>query len=155
MKKSLNFTIIALCAFTIGLCFNNFAVSAAIANYKIAVVDVQKVVTKSAQVNALKKEQNRKIQELAKFVEKAKADIAKEKNADKRKALEDRYNKELNDKKATIDKEYSRKLHEIDKNISSVISAKAKEKNYTIVLSKGIVLFGGDDITDAVAKAVK
>jgi hypothetical protein len=40
--------------------------------YKIAVVDVQKVVTKSAQVNNLKKEQNRKIQERPNLLKKQK-----------------------------------------------------------------------------------
>ena len=69
--------------------------------------------------------------------------------------MEDKYNKELNSKKAAMDKNYASKLESIDKNISAKINEQAKAGNYDIVLAKGVVLYGGTDITDAVKKAVK
>lgn len=55
MKKQITTLTIAAAAFVVGLGFNNFAMSYVPANYKVAVVDVNAVVAKSAQVQALKK----------------------------------------------------------------------------------------------------
>ena len=52
-------------------------------------------------------------------------------------------------------KTYKTKLAAIDKSISDVISADAKAKGYNLVLSKGSVLVGGDDITEAIVAKVK
>ena len=76
---------------------------AAMAEQKIAVVDVPAVVAKSAQVQALKKEQQAKIQDLEKWLK----------------------------------------------------TAQAKAKGYNMVISKDVVIYGGDDITADVQKAVK
>ena len=54
-----------------------------------------------------------------------------------------------------MDKDYAEKLKNIDKSISKKIEDEAKAKGYEIVLSKGIVLFGGKDITNEIIKAVK
>jgi len=154
MKNNFKFIAVAALSMAIGFTASNFAVSDVPANYKVAVVDVQKVVKNSKQVAALKAEQTKKVSDLTKFIETAKANIAKEKDATKKKALQDKYNKELTAKKNAIEKDYATKLLAIDKNISSIIKAKAKAGNYNLVLSKGVVLSGGDDITDAVASAV-
>lgn len=69
--------------------------------------------------------------------------------------MEDKYNKQLNEKKQAIETDYAKKLHEIDTNITKTIQAKAKTSNYNVVLSKNIVLYGGTDITDEVSKEVK
>ena len=55
LKKMLPLTVIA---FMLGLCATNFAMSGVPANYKVAVVDVSKVVSSSKQVATLKKEQH-------------------------------------------------------------------------------------------------
>ena len=68
---------------------------------KIAVVDVQKVVNKSAQVQALKKEQEAKRKELSNFIKKAGEDINKETDSAKKKALMDKYDKQLKTKQET------------------------------------------------------
>ena len=44
---------------------------------------------------------------------------------------------------------------EIDKNIKAQVAQKAKEMNYNVVLPKNIVLYGGEDITDKIAKSIK
>lgn len=157
MNQNVKIIGITLGAFLIGAVANNFAVpnELPLPGCKIAVVDVQKVVTHSQQVNSLKEEQKSKIKDLTSFVEKAKAEVVAEKDATKRKNLETKYNAELNEKRNSLNEEYAQKLTVIDKNISNVITQKAKEKNYDLVLSKGIVLYGGDDITDEVSKDVE
>lgn len=153
MNKSVKYVALGLAAFVIGMSVNNFAVSNVPS--KIAVVDVQKVVASSAQVKALKADREAKIKDLANFVTTARANVAKETNAAKKKTLEDKYNKELNSKRDAIQKDYAKKLAAIDKSISSVINQKAKAANYDIVLAKGVVLYGGTDITAEIAKSVK
>ena len=120
MKNTAKILSVALFAFVIGLATSNFAVSDVPSNYKVAVVDVQKVVASSSQVKALKDEQAKKGQELAKFIETAKAALAKEKDATKKKALEAKYDKEFKAKREAIAKDYETRLMAIDKNISSI-----------------------------------
>ena len=155
MKNSLKFLTISLVAFAIGLAAGNYAISDVPSNFKVAVVDVQKVVASSSQVKALKDEQKKKGQELAKFIETAKTNLDKEKDAKKKKTLEEKYNKEFQAKREAIAKNYETKLLAIDKNISSVIDKNAQANGYNLVLAKGVVLSGGTDITDAISKEVK
>lgn len=158
MKNKLKLLTIGLVAFATGMAVSNYAISEEVAvpaNFKVAIVDVQKVVASSSQVKDLKEEQKKKSQELTKFIETAKTNIDKEKDANKKKALETKYNKEFKTKRENIAKNYETKLLAIDKNISSVIDKKAKENGYNLVLAKGAVLSGGTDITDEITKAVK
>ena len=155
MKNSLKFLSVAIIAFGLGLVASNYAMSDVPSDFKVAVVDVQKVVANSAQVKALKDEQAKKGQELAKFIETAKAALDKEKDPKKRQALETKYNKEFQAKREAIAKNYETKLMAIDKNILTVIDTNAKKSGYNLVLAKGVVLNGGTDITDTIAKEVK
>ena len=68
MKNNIKFLTVALAAFVIGLSAGNYAISDVPANFKVAIVDVQKVVANSSQVKALKDEQSKKSKELAKFI---------------------------------------------------------------------------------------
>lgn len=153
MKNGLKYFALTIGAFVIGMTVSNFAMSDVPS--RIAVVDVQKVVASSSQVKALKKEHDTKIAELSTFIKNARADVAKETDAKKKKALEDKYNKELNTKRTTIQNDYAKKLAAIDKSISGIIAQKAKAANYNMVLAKGVVLYGGTDITAEISKAVK
>ena len=80
MKQDLKFFAVAMAAFVLGMGLNNFAMSGVPANYKVAVVDVQKVISQSSQVAALKKDQQAKMNNLINFVDTARKNIAKEKN---------------------------------------------------------------------------
>lgn len=153
MNNKIKFLSLGITAFVIGLSVNNFALSNSVS--KIAVVDVQQVVNSSSQVQALKKEQQAKTKDIVTFVEKARKDVAATTDVKKKKALEEKYNKELKAKKDAMDKNYTAKLSTLNTTISNQIAAQAKAGNYDIVLAKGVVLYGGDDITDAVKKAVK
>ncbi|MBQ2871211.1 OmpH family outer membrane protein [bacterium] len=155
MKNNLKFIAVAAVSMAIGLSINNYAISNVPANYKVAVVDVSKVVGNSKQVASLKEEQKKKVADLTKFVQTAKTNIAKETDATKKKALEEKYSKELASKKAAMEKDYATKLKAIDKSISDTISARAKLGGYNLVLSKSVVLSGGEDITSAIMAAVK
>lgn len=153
MNNNFKFLVVGISAFVIGLFLNNTAISDVPS--KIAVVDVSSVVNSSSQVQTLKKEQQAKAKDIKKFVEKARKDIAGTTDVNKKQALEDKYNKELNNKRLAIEKDYAKKLEAIDKAISDQIANQAKAGGYDIVLAKGVVLYGGSDITDAVKKVVK
>ena len=57
----------------------------------------------------------------------------------RKKAAEEKYNKELLAKKEKMEQDYAAKLKELDASISQQISAKAQADGYDVVLSKGIV----------------
>jgi len=151
MKRT-SVLLLAIMTFAIGLGINCAATAAV---QKVAVVDVQAVVNKSAQVQDLKKEQQAKMQELDQWLKTARADVDKQKTNEGKEKLIKKYDAEFVKKKEAIAKNYSNKLKAIDKSISTTIQTEAKAQGYDLVLSKGIVLYGGDDITAAIQKVVK
>lgn len=151
MNKTLGLLAVSLLA--AGCLSFNSAVLAK--DFTVAVVDVPQVVTSSAQVQALKKEQQAKAEELVKFIENARKDVASITDSTKKKAAEEKYSKELQTKKEKIELEYASKLKAIDASISKQIETQAKAQGYDVVLSKGVVLYGGKDITSEIVKVVK
>lgn len=141
-------------AFIMGLSVN-YAFSEVPVGFKIAVIDVQKLVLSSSQIKSLKTEQETKNQELIKFVKTARADVAKTKDNTKKKALENRYNAQLQAMKKSMDDSYKKKLNEIDAGITKVIQKTAQDEGYNVVLAKGAVLYGGTDITSEIQKVIK
>ena len=65
------------------------------------------------------------------------------------------YRQQINTKKSDIDKKYNEKLAKINKNIQTLISKEAKKSNYNLVLPAGMVISGGEDITNNVVKSMK
>lgn len=122
---------------------------------KIAVVDVPAVVAQSQQVQALKQEQTKKIQNLEKWLSTVRADVEKQKTEEGKDKLLKKYNAEFAKKKEAIAKDYQARLQAVDKSITETIAQQAKAKGYDIVISKGMVLYGGDDITADINKVVK
>ena len=161
MNNKIKLLAVGLAAFVIGVGANNLAISDTVATatsapvFKVAIVDVPQVVASSAQVQALKKEQQAKAEDVIKYIEKARKEVAATKDETKKKSLEEKYNKELIQKIEKIEKDYTTKLQAIDKNISTKIEETAKARNYNVVLAKGVVLYGGDDITQDIVKLVK
>ena len=151
--KTSKVLMLAVVAFGLSLSMNNFASAKGAAGFSVAVVDVQKIVTSSPHISALKTEQKNKLTELGAFVEKAKADVASQKDAAKKKTLEESYNQELNSKKADLEKDYAKKLTAFDKSVRDII--KEKSADYDLVLTKNVVLKGGVDITSEVIKELK
>ena len=145
MKKTLSFVLTLLLLGT----------GAAMAEQKIAVVDIPAVVAKSAQVQALKKEQQAKMQDLEKWLKIVQADVEKQQTQEGKEKLLKKYNAEFAKKKETLAKNYQSQLQAIDKSITETVSATAKAKGYDIVISKNVVVYGGDDITAELQKLVK
>ena len=84
MKTSMKLFALTAIAFGIGLAAGNYAISDVPSDFKVAVVDVQKVVSSSNQVKVLTKEQATQREQLAKFVKTASESINKEKDAKKK-----------------------------------------------------------------------
>ena len=122
---------------------------------KIAVVDIQKVVAASAQVKALKSSQDARNKELTEFIKKAQADVNKQTDEKKKKALAAQYEKQLVTKREAYSKDYATKLKATDASITEQIGKKATEMGYTMVVPKSAVIFGGDDITATILKVIK
>ena len=120
------------------------------AENSIAVVDLQKIVSNSAQVKQLKQEHSRKMEELNKIIINARGEIANETDSNKILKLEEKYTNEFNTKKSLLEKEYNAKLDSIEKNIKSEITKKAEKDKYDYVFAKSVVLYGGKDITDEI-----
>ena len=85
----------------------------------IAVVDLQKVVDNSAQVQSLKREHTAKIEELNGIITKAQTEISKETDTKKMVEIQDKYTVQFNNKKAEIDKIYASKLASIETKIKT------------------------------------
>ena len=145
-------TITLVIAFLITLTTTAFA---APEPQKIAVVDIQKVVASSAQVKALKASQEAKNKELSEFIKKAQADVNKQTDAKKKKSLAENYEKQLAAKREANNKAFASRLATIDKSVTNTISNYAKAKGYPVVIAKSVVIYGGKDITNEVAKLVK
>ena len=154
MRKGLR--ILAIGAVLLGLGFANIVMAEDVqVAPKYAVVDVQKVVASSKQVKALKAEQEKQAKELAKWIETAKADVDKQKTDADREKVAKKYDAQLAKKREAATESYAKKLTAIDDSISAVIAKQAKDNGYTMIFAKSTVLYGGDDLTDAIIKAVK
>ena len=148
MKKIILSTLV-LAGMTLGM------TNAVLAEQRIAVVDVQAVVAKSAQVQALKKEQQTKMQDLEKWLKTVRADVEKQQTKEGKEKLIKKYDADFAKKREAIAKNYQTKLQAIDKSITETIAATAKAKGYDMVITKGVVVYGGEDITADIQKAVK
>lgn len=157
MKKSLAKIFVGCFAIGLGLgvTSNNMAISDIPSNFRVATVDVAKLVSNSQQVKALKEEQQRNMAELERFVKTARADVDKQPDALKKKQLTDRYDRELNAKRKTMQMTYNQKLQKIESSINTVIAQRAKAEGYNLILSKGSVLYGGTDITTTISQFVR
>ena len=132
-----------------------FSVGEVFAEDKIAVVDLQQLVSNSSQVKQLKQEHSKKLAELDKIIVNARGEIANEKDQAKILLLEDKYMKEFNTKKEALERDYNNRLSAIEKNIKTEISKKAQNDDYDYVFAKSVVLYGGKDIKNELIKNIK
>ena len=135
------------------------------AENSIAVVDLQKVVSNSAQVKQLKQEHSKKMEELNKIIVNARGEIANETDENKIAKIEEKYTNEFNTKKSLL--EETGVLKDIESKgikwvfvtpvenplielVDDVFVGIAKKENYDFVFAKSVVLYGGKDITDEI-----
>lgn len=147
--------LVVITAFVAGYSINNIAVSGTNPEYKVAIVDIQKIVSNSSEIKALKTDQEKQVQTMQATIDKARAEISKEKDPAKIAQLEEKYRNEINQQKLALDTSYNSKLTAIDNKIKTAVIEKARSMNYNIVLPKNTVLYGGDDITDQVSTIIK
>ena len=122
---------------------------------KIAVVDVNKVVGQSKRVQDLKTEQETKVRELNMWLAGIKVDVESRKSEEEKQTLVAEYNKQFAQRQNEIRDNYTQKLKDIENEITELISKAAQEKGYDMVLSKYVVLFGGDNITEEIMATVQ
>ncbi len=122
---------------------------------KFAVVDVQRVLSESKDVAALKTKRANQIAELQKMADDANAKLAKISDEDAKKKESEKYLAEINTKKEGFDKMYVSALQASDQKLNDIIKSVADKENLTVIISKGSVVNGGVDITDSVVDMVK
>lgn len=151
MKKE-NIWFVAACAlfFIGGYTMNDVAIS--LPRYKVAVVDITKVMEQSKDIKNLKATQDKQLKELETLISKAQNEIANTQDEQKAIQLQANYSKQIETKRNAIDEEYSKKIVQITSNIKNLIATQAKKTDYNLVLPTGMVISGGDDITDNVLK---
>lgn len=153
MKNNIWFVVACVLVFFVGYNMNNVAVS--FPKYKVAVVDVSTVLTNSQEIQILKKSQDKQMSELNTLISKAQNEIINEHDQTKAAQIEATYRKEIEKKKNDMDQEYNSKITLINSKIKTLISNEAKKSNYNLVLPTGIVISGGEDITDDIVKKMK
>ena len=121
----------------------------------IAVVDVQAIVNSSVQVKALKEAQAAKVSELNAWLQNAQNEVNAEQDKERQQALLQKYNAEFALKRRDAALQYQQELKTVSDNISQTVAAEAKKKGYSMVIAKNIVVYGGVDITEDIAKIIK
>ena len=139
--------------FFIGYSANDIAVS--FPKYKVAVVDIPQILEKSSDLQSLKASQEKQMNEINTLVSKAQNEIANEQDRNKIMQMESKYRKEIEDKKLAMDEDYNKNMVKITNKVKSLVSAEAKKTDYNLVLPTGMVISGGEDITQNVINSMK
>ncbi|MBQ8668270.1 OmpH family outer membrane protein [bacterium] len=153
MRNNIWFIIACVLVFCVGYNINDVAIS--FPRYKVAVIDVPAVMSKSVEMQELKRAQDKDLEELSILISKAQNELINEQNRTKFAQKESEYRKQIETKRKDIDKKYATKLVKINDNIKNLIAKEAKKANYNLVLPTGMVISGGDDITENVVKNMK
>ena len=153
MKNNIWFIIACVLVFCVGYNMNDVAVS--FPKYKVAVIDVPTVLSNSSEIQELKRLQDKDMEELNILISKAQNELLNEPDKSKLLQKEAAYRKQIETKKKEIDEKYNSKLAKINDNIKNVINKEAQKSNYNLVLPTGVVISGGEDITDNVVKKMK
>lgn len=153
MKNNFWFILVCILMYFIGYNMNEIALS--IPKYKVALVDVASILEKSSEMKTLNKEQDKKTEELNILISKAQNELLNEHDRVKLMQKEAKYRVEIEAKKKIMEEDYTEKLEKITNNIKSQIAQEAKKSNYNLVLPTGIVISGGEDITEYVVKKIK
>ena len=153
MKNNIWFVIACVLVFCVGYNLNDVAIS--FPRYKVAVIDISEVMSKSTELQELKRAQDKDMEELNILISKAQNELINEQNRTKFLQKEADYRKQIEAKRKDIDKKYATKLVKINDNIKNLIVNEAKRASYNLVLPTGMVISGGEDITELVVKNMK
>ncbi|MBQ9034719.1 MAG: OmpH family outer membrane protein [Alphaproteobacteria bacterium] len=122
---------------------------------KIAVVDVQFLVNQTPSVLALRAEQQQNASIIQNWINGVNSQLSQIADQNTRNATAQQYQIELNKRQQMLQSQYAMKIQAIDAELSKLISDVANEKKLDYVFAKGMVVFGGTDITEDVAKLLK
>ena len=153
MRNNIWFVVACVLVFCVGYNINDVAIS--FPRYKVAVIDIPEVMSKSTELQELKRAQDKDMEELSILISKAQNELLNEPNKTKFIQKEAEYRKQIETKKKDIDNKYATRLVKINENIKTLISKEAKKANYNLVLPTGMVISGGEDITASVLKNMK
>lgn len=153
MRNNIWFVVACVLVFCVGYNINDVAIS--FPRYKVAVIDIPEVMSKSTELQELKRAQDKDMEELNILISKAQNELINEQNRSKFAQKEAEYRKQIETKKKDIDNKYATRLVKINENIKTLISKEAKRANYNLVLPTGMVISGGEDITASVLKNMK
>ena len=153
MKNNIWFIIACVLVFCVGYNMNDVAVS--FPKYKVAVIDVPTVLSNSSEIQELKRLQDKDMEELNILISKAQNELLNEPDKSKLLQKEAAYRKQIETKKKEIDEKYNSKLAKINDNNKNVINKEAQKSKNNHVLHTGMVISGGEDITDNVVKKMK
>lgn len=153
MRNNIWFVVACVLVFCVGYNLNDVAIS--FPRYKVAVIDISEVMSKSTELQELKRAQDKDMEELNILISKAQNELINEQNRTKFAQKEAEYRKQIETKKKDIDKKYSEKFVKANDNIKNMILKESKKANYNLVLPTGMVISGGEDITASVLKNMK
>ena len=122
---------------------------------KIAVVDVQFLVNQTPAVLALRAEQQQNASIIQNWINGVNSQLSQIADQNTRNATAQQYQIELNKRQQMLQSQYAMKIQAIDAELSKLVSDVANEKKLDYVFAKGMVVFGGTDITEDVAKLLK
>lgn len=121
----------------------------------IGVVNLEQVLEHSAKFSSIKQNNEKKLKELAEWIDEVNKEIDEEKDSAKRLKLANQYRKLTHDKESFIRQEYGKNLQEINEEITSLIDSVAKQNDCNYVFANTSMVSGGKDITSDVIKAIK
>ncbi len=153
MKNNIWFIVACVLVFCVGYNLNDSAVS--FQKYRVAVVDVSQLLSHSPDVQELKRIQDKETEELNTLISKAQNEILNTTDKDVVLKKEAEYRQQIEAKRSNMEKQYASKLEEVNKKIRKIISTEAQKENYNLVLPVGMVISGGEDITENVVKTMK
>ena len=149
MKLKARYVILVL-LFVIAFLFGFMAKGMMTPQKSVAVIDLKQVVAKSTELMNIRKENDKKIHELSKWLDDAKQEIDKEKDKKKKDSLAAQYKKLAVEKENLIKADYNQKIQAVDKKVTEIINKIAQQKGCNTVIAKNAVVTGGEDITQAV-----
>lgn len=122
---------------------------------KFAVVNLNRVVSVSRDIAALRSVRETQIADLKKMTDSANEKIKTVSKEEDKKKLTQEYMEEIQAKKADYDKTYAAALQASDQKLTAVINSVAEKEGLDVVLNKSSIISGGIDITDSVIDMVK
>lgn len=121
----------------------------------IAVVNLEQVLEQSPKLNAIRQDNENKLNELSLWVDEVNKEIDAETDYDKHVKLANQYRKLTHEKEMVIKQEYNNRIKEVDAEITALIDKIAKKHNCNAVFANTSMVTGGKDITEEVIKELK